>query len=382
MCGVPFETERVSVIDLMDSFDEGEGGSEAELDIERISGRGGRVIPRASELTDDGVLELGRRYARRLAGAELDGEREGAWVALYPGGYKAGRCRGGGLQGGGGVRGQITRFSQAARRRFRERMLEFDFRDAISERRVLWVTFTVRHGRPDEMKRWLSNWRRRLMRRNPRAWYVWRMEYQGRGVPHFHLIVVFPTHSAAVLEQDLMVSDWCEVAGRLSCWRGELGDFPNAMPQGQRVKLVRGLWGLASYISDASKTQQATVPDPFFAVDSDGVCERVDSLPGRWWGVRAAYIGTGDDRRPVYVCMLVVPVMVYGWQVYYDGLRHAGALRRARYKQFDKVWRGPPGAVRDSVTFCDTSQLFKLSGVFRGDRSDTRPDPEWWRQGV
>jgi hypothetical protein len=362
--------------DPVDSADS-EVGGDGGLDIARISGRGGRVIPGSDCLHNSAVLDVARSHDRRLAHAEVDGDRPGAWVAVYPGGYKAKRTRSGGMRGGGGQRGPITRFSAAARRRMRERLLQFDFRDAISEGRVLWVTFTARVALPGVAKEWLSNWRRRWMRRNPRAWYIWHIEPQDRGAAHFHLICVFPTAAAAVFDRDLMIKDWCEVTGRLSVWDGQTGDYPNAMPQGQHIRPVKGLWGLASYISDASKLGQRDFPSRVFLVDSEGNCEI--STPGRWWGVRTAYIG--DDRRPVYSDMLAWPVMIYDWQAYFDALRYAGKLRRSRYRQFRRTWRGPPGAVRDSVTFCNTEQFFKLDRVFRGNPvGDTRPGPDWWRK--
>ena len=88
---------------------------------------------------------------------------------------------------GGGARGEITGFSSDSRKRMLEmiNMLEF--------RRVIFVTLTYPAVFPEDgkqVKEHLRRFRARVEKKYGKLRIVWRMEYQKRGAPHFHLIIL------------------------------------------------------------------------------------------------------------------------------------------------------------------------------------------------
>lgn len=82
-------------------------------------------------------------------------------------------------------RGKVCGFSEGSRRRMLEFMSRFD------ENRVVMMTLTYGQAFPscDEAKRHLFLFLKRLRRLAPKASAVWRMEFQERGAPHFHLVL-------------------------------------------------------------------------------------------------------------------------------------------------------------------------------------------------
>jgi hypothetical protein len=89
--------------------------------------------------------------------------------------------------GGGGPRGNITGFSADSRKRMLEMMncLEFE--------KLTFVTLTYPAVWPEdghEVKEHIRRFRARLEKKFGKLRVVWRMEYQERGAPHFHLIIM------------------------------------------------------------------------------------------------------------------------------------------------------------------------------------------------
>jgi len=229
---------------------------------------------------------------------------------------------------GGGVRGEVSRFSENSRRRMRERLLEFDWKTIIKEKRALWVTLTVREGNAQQVKEWLSNFRKRVDRRFF-CWFVWRLEYQARGVAHLHLIIVFKSRVQAIYAQSRLPKMWVEVAGKLE--NGE----NNALGYAQHIRLVKGMAGIASYISDASKVQQAEVPE--------------GQSPGRWWGVRNGDVASLD---------LAEIITFYGERVFTEYRRFVRSLRTGR-KRSMKRRRTKTKRVIDAVEFFSPLEFMK-----------------------
>lgn len=90
----------------------------------------------------------------------------------------------------GGKRERISEFTEASRRRFRERLGAVRYSHMG---RCFWVTLTYHNAFPDpdsavvDVQRFLRYFRSRF----PRGSYVWRLELQKRGAPHFHLLLWF-----------------------------------------------------------------------------------------------------------------------------------------------------------------------------------------------
>lgn len=90
---------------------------------------------------------------------------------------------------GGGRRGDVTEFSRASRRRLMK-LLNSVNRDATAL--PYFVTLTYHDTWPADRKgrkRHLDAFRKRLERRFGRFPAVWRLEFQRRGAPHYHLLL-------------------------------------------------------------------------------------------------------------------------------------------------------------------------------------------------
>lgn len=151
-------------------------------------------------------------------------------------------------------------FSRASRRRL------LDLLNSINRREVplpLFITLTYPSTWPKSPRTWkkhLEAFRSRFTRRFGKLPAVWRLEYQRRGAPHFHLLVFADLEPADLY---FWVSkSWFEVVGS--------GD-PDHLAAGTRVERVRSWRGMNAY-----------------AAKYMGKLERLDPgqpSPGRFWGV-------------------------------------------------------------------------------------------------
>jgi hypothetical protein len=155
-------------------------------------------------------------------------------------------------------RGIILGFSAAARKRMIEMMA------SINRARVrympLMVTLTYPAAWPSEPKVWkqhLDTWLKRLERKYEGLAAVWKLEFQSRGAPHFHLLCF----GARWIDAKWCARAWYEVVGS--------GDERHLMA-GTEVKRVRSWRGVMSYASKylAKKTT-----------------ENLPGMVGRFWGV-------------------------------------------------------------------------------------------------
>ena len=92
-----------------------------------------------------------------------------------------------GKAGGGGQRGEVTGFSHESRKRMLEMINSLEFE------RVTFVTLTYPAVFPEDgrtVKEHLRRFRARIEKKFGNLRIVWRMEYQKRGAPHFHLIIL------------------------------------------------------------------------------------------------------------------------------------------------------------------------------------------------
>lgn len=157
-------------------------------------------------------------------------------------------------QKGGGKRGKITLFSRASRRRLMQTI-------AKTKKSALPVFITLTY--PGEWSKDAKRWKRdlrvfwmRLERRFPHISAVWKLEFQKRGAPHYHLLVWGAEYAPLLLQVGRL---WYEVVGS--------GDERHLLA-GTRVEKVRDWRGVMSY---ASKYL--------------GKLEVSTSEVGRFWGV-------------------------------------------------------------------------------------------------
>ena len=83
-------------------------------------------------------------------------------------------------------RGAVQGFSAAARKRMFEMLNKLEFE------RITFVTLTYpKEWSPDghEYKKHLRRFRARMERKYPKIRVLWRLEFQKRGAPHFHLLL-------------------------------------------------------------------------------------------------------------------------------------------------------------------------------------------------
>jgi len=85
---------------------------------------------------------------------------------------------------GGAHRGIVTDFSANSRRRMLRKLAR------IAPKRVVFVTLTYpeRYPDPHKAKAHLRAFLERIRRRYPQASGIWRLEFQERGAPHFHIL--------------------------------------------------------------------------------------------------------------------------------------------------------------------------------------------------
>ena len=166
--------------------------------------------------------------------------------------------------GPGGPRGSIKAFSRASRRRLLRRVAKLD-RDVLP----VFATLTYPSAYPadpEEWKRHLNSiWAKRLRRVYPNAGYIWRLEFQRRGAPHFHLILYGIDGSLDVFRKWLSATWYDAVAS---------GDEKH-LRAGTNARQTRSSRGTMKYMAkEVGKTHQAKLSDDY----PDGI--------GRWWGVK------------------------------------------------------------------------------------------------
>lgn len=167
---------------------------------------------------------------------------------------------------GGGKRGCINGFSRSSRLRLM-RLIASVRRDAELP---CFVTLTYPDQFPtvERAKRDLKIFLQRMGRRFPEAGYIWKLEPQQRGAPHYHLLVW------GVPENILfswVIGTWYEIAGQgdQNHFRFHAGLLPGSQKCVSRVRSFKGVWYYAAkYLG---KTFE--------------VAEWGKTWTGRFWGV-------------------------------------------------------------------------------------------------
>lgn len=166
--------------------------------------------------------------------------------------------------GPGGIRNNISKFSRASRRRLLRKVARLD-RNVLP----LFLTMTYPSSYPDDPTEWKRHlndvWAKRLKRKHPQAGYIWRLEFQKRGAPHFHLLV-YGVDSEIEIFRRWLSESWYDVVA---------SDDEKHLRAGTNARQTRSAHGAMVYLAkEIAKTKQADISDTF----PDGV--------GRWWGVK------------------------------------------------------------------------------------------------
>lgn len=165
-------------------------------------------------------------------------------------------------QVGGGKRGTITGFSPASRRNLLRKiaMLQRDVKPFF-----VTLTYPKEYSKnPEVWKNQLKAWKARLERQYPESAFVWRLELQERGAPHYHLLV-YGVHDTTPSFREWLATAWYEVVGS--------GDAKH-LSAGTGASKIRSFRGVMAYTSkELAKVTQAVLSSDY----PNGV--------GRWWGI-------------------------------------------------------------------------------------------------
>lgn len=180
---------------------------------------------------------------------------------------------------GGGLRGAITEFSAQSRKRLLEKMARLQVRDVAK-----FITLTYGQAWPSaqQAKAHLRAFLERIRRRWPKASAIWRIEYQKRGAPHFHLIVFglpfWPKSEVARHWSEVIGDDYLDYSADLDAPRAPF----------TRIEALAGHKHAMQYMSK----YVAKVPDEDSAAASaPGFNTSAYLHEGRWWGVfNAAFL--------------------------------------------------------------------------------------------
>lgn len=157
---------------------------------------------------------------------------------------------------GGGIRGKAG-FSVKSRRRLMQTLSRVKRSET-----PIFLTLTYPGQYSSDPKRWkrdLDCFWRRLVRRYPHASAIWKLEFQKRGAPHYHIFVWGVPYAYL---RGFVAVNWFEVVGS--------GDIRH-LQAGTRVEYLRSVRGTFYYAGKYISKSEAAIEDV-----------------GRWWGVLGA----------------------------------------------------------------------------------------------
>lgn len=169
---------------------------------------------------------------------------------------------------GGGLRKTVTKFSAASRRRLMKKFARLDVKDGGV---FITLTYPADFPSPRRAKVHLKAFFERLRRFAPGCSGVWRMEFQDRGAPHFH-IFMFNLPFLEKLE--------------LQRWWGEIIGYDNVFTRIEKVLSRRRIMLYVSkYVAKSS-------PESGFNLDAylhagefvHPITGEISGPIGRWWG--------------------------------------------------------------------------------------------------
>jgi hypothetical protein len=164
-------------------------------------------------------------------------------------------------------RSEIHEFSAQSRSRL---IREVSSYGALSP---VFVTLTYGKDYPDPQttKLHLKAFWRRIAKKHPDYWAVWKLEYQKRGAPHYHLLV-YCIKGKPRIDKDFLKKSWWQATG-----------IPNLRTEIKKLRSHRGgIWYATKYLAKTEVYQ----PVPTKASEGAGEGALSDPPgPGRFWGI-------------------------------------------------------------------------------------------------
>lgn len=144
---------------------------------------------------------------------------------------------------GGGIRGKVTGFSRASRRRLMQTIARI--RKDADLPNFVTLTYPASFPTPKESKKHLDTFQKRLRRKYPDIGIIWKLEPQERGAPHYHMLTWGPDTEELLR---FVASSWFEIAGNgdMKHLFFHLGAFQDSKPCVSKVRSFRGVWSYAS----------------------------------------------------------------------------------------------------------------------------------------
>lgn len=175
-------------------------------------------------------------------------------------------------------RGKVTSFS----RKSRKRMLDIvaSLRKTATRKTVfITLTYGQEWPHPDEAKRHLDAFLKRVARKFPKASGIWRMDAQERGAPHFHFLFF----RMPFWDKKELQTAWHEIVG------DKYSDFSSGTIKEPftRIELVKSRKGAFWYVGKYSANISGFNYVPYLT-GLDSVIERESQAIkeiGRQWGI-------------------------------------------------------------------------------------------------
>lgn len=143
----------------------------------------------------------------------------------------------------------------------------------------IFITLTYGSDFPDgkESKKHLDRWWKRVTREFPDYWAVWKLEFQKRGAPHYHLLI-YSQKNKPRIPKEWVASSWSEVVGDSSIEK-----------TATRVESLRshrgGIWYATKYLAKVDDSPTGPSSDASTPSDASQISETESSGAGRYWGV-------------------------------------------------------------------------------------------------
>lgn len=178
---------------------------------------------------------------------------------------------------GGGARGRVSGFSRQSRRRLMMTIAGVKRNAELPS--FVTLTYPSEFPTVERAKRDLKIFLQRLNRKFPNAGYIWKLEPQERGAPHYHMMVWGVSNSELF---GWTVKNWFEIAGNgdKNHYLFHMGVLKDSVPCVSKVRSFRGIWSYASK----------------YLGKTFDVAEWGQKWTGRFWGVgKREFIPFGDE---------------------------------------------------------------------------------------